>query len=523
MKTLFERRMVQLTNASQAQTLKQLRRGIEKESLRITPEGRLAQTPHSKRLGSALTHPAITTDYSEALLEFITPAFFSVDETLAYLKRTHVFTYQNIENELLWVNSMPCIMGDDDSIPIAQYGTSNSGRMKTVYRNGLGYRYGRRMQTIAGIHYNFSFPDEFWQAFQVSEQNTQTLRDFASSSYFALIRNFQRFSPLLIYLFGASPAVCASFLAGRKDHALDMHPLGGTLYKPFATSLRMSDLGYQNDAQSGLQVSYDTLEDYTDSLRKAMNTPYPPYERIGLGTGPDYKQLSMNILQIENEYYGQIRPKRSAVGSERPTTALLKRGVEYIEMRCLDLNPFMDVGIDAAEMRFLDVFALYCLLQESPLFSDREVKNISENNRAIVMNGRSPDATLVVNDKRISIKHWIGSLKDDLLVAADVLDVAHGNHLYREAVLGEYQKNDHPDLTPSARILEILETNKICFFDFAMDIALKRAREFRALSLSATEQDHYAQMAKNSLLRQQLLEDKNDMSFEDYIKNYLHG
>ncbi|HEX4975680.1 MAG TPA: glutamate--cysteine ligase, partial [Pseudomonadales bacterium] len=199
--------MAQLTNASQAQTLKQLRRGIEKESLRVTPEGRLAQTPHSKRLGSALTNPAITTDYSEALLEFITPAFPSVDETLAYLKKTHVFTYQNIENELLWVNSMPCIMGDDDGIPIAQYGTSNSGRMKTVYRNGLGYRYGRRMQTIAGIHYNFSFPDEFWQAFQVNEQNTQTLRDFASSSYFALIRNFQRFSPLLIYLFGASPAV----------------------------------------------------------------------------------------------------------------------------------------------------------------------------------------------------------------------------------------------------------------------------------------------------------------------------
>lgn len=523
MKTLFERRIDQLSRAEYSHTLKSLRRGIEKESLRVTPEGRLAQTPHSKRLGSALTHPAITTDYSEALLEFITPAFARVEDTLQHLKNTHIFTYQNIDDELLWVNSMPCIMGDDSSIPIAQYGTSNSGRMKTVYRNGLGYRYGRRMQTIAGIHYNFSFPDAFWQLFQVGEKDTQTLRDFVSCSYFALIRNFQRFSPLLIYFFGASPAVCASFLQGRKDHQLDQHPSRGTLFKPFATSLRMSDLGYQNDAQSGLQVSYNSLSDYNASLRKAMDTPYPPYEKIGLGKGPDYKQLSVNILQIENEYYGQIRPKRSAVGSERPTAALLKRGVEYIEMRCLDLNPFIDVGIDAAEMRFLDVFALYCLLLESPLLTDTEMTELLQNNRTMVLAGRNQDASLVFNNNKISIKSWIASIKDALLLVADALDVPHGNDLYRRAVVTQYQKNEYPELTPSAKILEILEDNKICFFDFAMDMALQRAREFRALSLSPADENDYQQMAKNSLLRQQLLEEKQDVSFENYVKNYLNN
>ena len=523
MKTIFEQRIEQLVRGSNPQSLKALRRGIEKESLRVTKEGCLAPTPHPKRLGSALTHPAITTDYSEALLEFITPAFTRIDDTLDHLKKTHIFTYQNIDDELLWVNSMPCIMGDDSTIPIAQYGTSNSGRMKTVYRNGLGYRYGRRMQTISGIHYNFSFPDEFWQVYQSIEQNTKSAQDFTSQSYFDLIRNFQRFSPLLIYFFGASPAVCASFLSGRSDHRLDKHSSKSTLYKPFATSLRMSDLGYQNDAQSGLNVSYNSLDDYSASLRRAMSTPYPPYEKIGLGAEPDLNQLSVNILQIENEYYGQIRPKRSTVGSERPTTALLKRGVEYIEMRCLDLNPFIDVGIDASEMRFLDVFALYCLLQVSPRFSENDTKEIAANNQTVVMSGRNPEVMLSFSGKKTSLKAWIGHIKADFLAAAEVLDQAQGDDLYRKAVHTQYQKLDHVELTPSAKILAILESNRVCFFDFAMDIALQRAREFRAMTLTASEQNEYVQMAKNSLLRQQLLEDKNDVSFGVYLKNYLHG
>src|SRR5699024_6899023 len=164
----------------------------------------------------------------------------------------HRYTYQHIDDELLWVNSMPCIMTAVDEITIAQYGSSNSGKMKTVYLVGLGERYGRRIQTIAGIHYHGSFDSEFWVHYQTAEGDTSQLQSFISRRYFDLTRNLLRFSWLINYFFGASLAVCASFLDGR-DHEL-ITLARGTLYQPYATSLRMSDIGYQNNAQSALSI-----------------------------------------------------------------------------------------------------------------------------------------------------------------------------------------------------------------------------------------------------------------------------
>ena len=148
--------------ASDPSLLTQIGRGIERECLRVTAEGTLAQTPHPRALGSALTHPSITTDYSEALLEFITPVSRDIDETLDILARIHGFVYRQLGDELLWSSSMPCIVSGDAGIPVARYGQSNVGRMKTVYRYGLGHRYGRLMQAIAGVHYNFSMPEAYW-------------------------------------------------------------------------------------------------------------------------------------------------------------------------------------------------------------------------------------------------------------------------------------------------------------------------------------------------------------------------
>ena len=177
--------------------LKGIRRGIEKESLRVRPDGTLALTPHPAALGSALTHPHITTDFSESQLELITGVHASVEGCLEELTQIHQFVYRAIGDEMLWVASMPCGLPADEAIPIGRYGTSNVGRAKSVYRMGLAHRYGRRMQTISGIHYNFSMPG------------------VTNEGYFALIRNFRRHSWLLLYLFGASPAVCSSFVAGR--------------------------------------------------------------------------------------------------------------------------------------------------------------------------------------------------------------------------------------------------------------------------------------------------------------------
>ena len=323
-------------------------RGIEKESLRVDPTGHLAMTPHPSALGSALTHPSITTDYSEALLEFITAPSASIDEVLHELDEIHRYTYQHIGDELLWVSSMPCQLGDDSSIPVGKYGSSNVGKMKQVYRVGLGNRYGRLMQTIAGIHYNFSVPDELWQELQRASGDTQSLQDFKTQGYFATIRNFRRYSWLLLYLLGAAPAVCKSFVRGR-DHQLQ--PVGDdshSLYTPYATSLRMGDLGYQSKAQSSLVVCYNDLDQYVRTLRSALEQPYPAYDEIGLkDERGNYKQLNTALLQIENEFYSSIRPKRTAEMGETPIHALQDRGVEYIEVRCIDLNPLVPNGINA--------------------------------------------------------------------------------------------------------------------------------------------------------------------------------
>jgi len=279
--------------------LKGIRRGIEKESLRVRPEGGLAMTSHPPALGSALTHPHITTDFSESQLELITGVHAGVESCLEELTRIHQVAYRALGDEMMWCASMPCGLPADDVIPIGRYGRSNVGRMKTVYRTGLSHRYGRRMQMISGIHYNFSLPDGIWPIPDIGEPN---------EAYFALIRNFRRNAWLLFYLFGASPAVCSSFVEGRKHELREL--AGSTFHLPYATSLRMGRLGYQSDAQSTLAVSYNNLENYGASLFDALTRSYPPYEAIGIRDGDDYRQLATSLLQIENEFYGKIRAKR---------------------------------------------------------------------------------------------------------------------------------------------------------------------------------------------------------------------
>ena len=136
-----------------------IRRGIEKESLRVAPDGNLSGRSHPRELGSTLTHPNITTDFSEAQLELITGVHATPEACIGQLHEIHRYVYSSLDDELLWVASMPCFVGDDADIPVGRYGTSNIGMAKTVYRLGLGHRYGRLMQTISGIHYNFSLPE----------------------------------------------------------------------------------------------------------------------------------------------------------------------------------------------------------------------------------------------------------------------------------------------------------------------------------------------------------------------------
>ncbi|RYZ10497.1 MAG: glutamate--cysteine ligase, partial [Comamonadaceae bacterium] len=422
--------------------LKGMRRGLEKESLRARPSGDLALTPHPAALGSALTNPHITTDFSESQIEIVTGVHGDVEAALAELTQVHQFVYHTLreqgDDEMLWVSSMPCGLPTDETIPIARYGSSNVARAKSVYRMGLGHRYGRRMQTISGIHYNWSLPG------------------VSSEQYFGLIRNFRRHAFLLLYLFGASPALCSSFVSGRPHR---LQPLGtGSMYMPHATSLRMGPLGYQSDAQASLAVSYNSLDGYGASLQEALTKPYPAYETIGVrNPGGEYNQLATSLLQIENEFYGTIRPKRVIYPGERPLHALRERGVEYVEVRLMDLDPFVPVGIEAQTMRFLDVFLLHCLLSDSPFDTPAEIAALARNQHRTAAGGREPGLMLERDGREVSLVEWGAELVAECVPLAAAMDATHGGSAHADAVRAAESALARPDTLPSARVLEAMK------------------------------------------------------------------
>ena len=287
---------------------------------------------------------ALDTDFSEALLEFVTPAFSTTWEALRCICDIHQFTYSNLGDEMLWTASMPCRIPANREIPLARYGTSNVGRMKTIYRRGLGYRYGRQMQVIAGVHFNYSLPETFWPAYRSVLGGDDSARDFRSEHYLRMIRNFRRMGWIVLYLFGSSPAVCKSF-AGPAARLPSLND--DTWFEPWATSLRMSDLGYSNKNQSRINISLNSVDEYVRDLSNAICTPEPSYEEIGVKVDGRYRQLNANLLQIENEYYSPVRPKRIARSGEQPTAALRRDGIEYVEGEMVDQSLLVIRHIDS--------------------------------------------------------------------------------------------------------------------------------------------------------------------------------
>ena len=500
--------------------LKGGRKGIEKESLRVRPDGSISSLPHPRALGSALTNQRITTDYSEALLEFVTPALQEMWAAMQSLCDIHQFTYQHLEDELLWATSMPCAVAGDDSIPVAQYGSSNVGTMKTVYRRGLGYRYGRVMQTISGVHFNYSLPEVFWPVFAEQEQSAGNLDAFRSATYLDLIRNVWRYGWLILYLFGASPALCKSFMGGRttKMRELDEH----TYYEPYGTSLRMSDLGYKNKNQSRIDISLDDIDQYILDLDRAIRTPFPEYEDIGVLVNGEYRQLNANLLQIENEYYSLIRPKRVARSGERPTSALKRGGVEYVELRGLDVNAFDPVGVNQNELRFLETFLIYCLLQESPRISQDEKNEVDANHNLVARRGRDPELLLQRNGESVSQRQWARDLLGKMGEIAELLDHEEPERPYAASLGVQRSALEEPELTPSARILSDMRESGESFLLFAL--RMSQAHKAYFAELDAGNEAALKELeveAGASLERQTSIERSDTMSFEEYLRHYF--
>lgn len=505
--------------------LRNARTGLEKESLRVNTAGRLSQLDHPKVLGSALTHPWITTDYAESLLELITPPQQRATQALDFLLDIETFVYQQLGDELLWTTSMPCVLTGEDDIRIAEYGTSNAGRMKHIYRQGLALRYGKAMQVIAGIHFNYSFDEALWQPWQSVLGNTDSLRQFRDAQYMALVRNLQRYGWLIIYLFGTSPAICKSFLGGRTPpegmETLNQH----TLYEPFGTSLRMGNIGYTNSKENktGVNVCYNTLDSYVSSLRRAINTPCPEYAELGVKVDGEYRQLNANILQIENEYYSTVRPKQPLDGFEKPTDALDRRGIAYVELRSIDVNAFHPAGMTRRQLFFLEVFMHFCLLQESPWVTADEFHAINHNQMLTAHRGRDPDVRLMCLGENVLLRDKARELLQAMRPVAELLNAVHGEDCYTDCLDSQIQLAWNSGITPSARMLEEMHHNKESFFDFAQRKSLEHREYFLNRHLPDEQVQTFRQRAQASLAQQQAIESRAAPDFAAFLADYFAG
>lgn len=511
-----------LMHSGRVDLLLEGRMGLEKEGLRVGPNSKLAQTPHPSAFGAPLTHPYITTDFSEALLELITPAQHGVQPAIDFLTTLHQYINRNLDDEVVWGSSMPCLIYGETPIPLAQYGHSNPAQMKTIYRRGLGYRYGREMQVIAGIHFNYSFADKLWPFLQRLESDYQPLQQFINRRYFGVLRNLQRWGWLIPYLFGASPAICRSFVH-ESNHTLESYDKS-TLFGPWATSLRMGDIGYQNNQANdiGVKACYDSIDEYIDTLRYAINTTYPGYKKLGLKVDGEYRQLNASILQIENEYYSTVRPKQPLSRNEMSIVALAKRGVQYTELRSVDINPFVDIGIGADQLRFLELLFFHALISDSPVISPWERAEVDKNEMLVAHQGRRPGLKLRKDGSDHLLRDWgeeICYAMQPIAAAMDQL-TADGTP-YCDALHQQLQVIENPNRTLSARVLDEMGSEGESHFQFVE----RRSRQYRDHFLSTPVKPDIMDKIESATTQSredlQTLEAGDDVDFETFLARYF--
>ncbi len=494
--------------------IEQIRHGIERETLRADTDGNLSLTEHPKKLGSKLTHTYITTDYSESLLEFITGVHSSTNSLMEELTKLHCYTQAHIGNEVLWPYSMPTALPTNDEIPLAYYGESNVGKLKTLYRKGLGLRYGRAMQTIAGLHYNFSLSNDFWTLLKNETNDDRPLQKIKDDYYFRMIRNFHRYKWILIYLFGASPVVHESFLEDR-EHSLERLNQND-FWTPKGISLRMGGLGYTSSAQSQIKLCYDELDTYIKTLEEARLTPFKDYEEIGLKNGNEYLQLNSHLLQIDNEFYSTVRPKNISRTRESALMALHYRGVEYIEVRLLDIDPFSSIGISKDRIHFLHMFLIWCLESESPAFNKTSWEESKYNFDQMVLKGRDKDLNLKKDGESILAKDYIGKVLNEISVYTNAFSSFESK--YSISMDQQMRKWEDLEKIPSNQFLANYRGQN--YLKSGMQLAKQYQADYRR-HMSECQFDEFEKLASDTWKDQAEVEKRDRLSFDDFLKEYF--
>jgi len=328
--------------------------GIEKENVRVDKSGHMATTPHPGILGDKFKHPYITTDFSESQVEMITPPLDSIDKVHGFLETLHDVVTQNIGDELLWPQSLPPLLPDEEDIPIAQFGDKGVGKER--YREVLAKRYGRERQMLTGIHYNFSLSDRLERKLVKICCSDGDVESFREDLYFKMLRNFMRYRWFLVWLFGSSPVSDPSFKmkslkTGEKKQVVCGH----------AVSIRTSSGGYRNEEE--YFVDFNSL----DAFGKSISTLVDEGRLVG-----------------QEELYLPIRLKFDE--NER---------ISHVEVRLLDLDPYEKAGISKDRLNMVHLFLLHCLFKDEPDSYDKKQQEIAANNQDLVAcYGLKPDLKL---------------------------------------------------------------------------------------------------------------------------------
>ena len=232
--------------------------------------------------------------------------------------------------------------------------------------------------------------------------------------------------------------------------------------------------------------------------------------------------MSQNILQIENELYSPIRPKQPTRSMEKPTDALVRRGVDYIEVRALDINPFSPTGIEATQMDFLDVYLLTCLMMPSEELNPDSIAEARDNMDAVVLEGRNPELDLHIDGQPLKMQQWAEDLFKKFDAVAAVLDTANNSTQFSQAVADQREKLTDSDKTPSGRILNILLEDNADNSALGLLLAKEYADAYdRHEYTHYSEQDFIAQ-AQASLKAQQDIENADEKDFETFIRDYYN-
>jgi len=422
---------------------------------------------------------------------------------------------------------MPCIIDGDDSIRIGQYGNSHTGIMKHVYRRGLGLRYGRRMQAIAGIHFNYSMSENCWPLWQ-SLHSAAAHSDFsiATLGYFHMTRNLMRVGWLVPYLFGASPAICQTFLPSGADSdlaTLNTH----TRYAPFGTSLRMGEIGYRykEDAPIDLTVRHDTFENYLSDIYAHVTSSHDAYDQAGLvdSTG-HHQQLTTNRFQIENEYYSSIRPKQIPAKGEMPLLALKRTGIRYLELRSVDVNLYEPAGMHVEQLAMLEMLMLFAWLADSPPLMPDEMDINKRNVQTVAHRGREAGLTLQYQGKSVKLVDWGQHILEALGPIAQWMDACQGDNgnkdLYQSSLAAQIAKLQDSSLTPSAQIIDELASHG-SYFNMVMHYSSKHRHALMQQSINETLHSTLAHLVPESLAAQKELEAGSSGDFSQYLADYF--